>query len=318
MLKPLTNYTRKLQSEEGDRLEDLLRQRGYAFREVPHARFAADRPDTKVVLYSSGKLVVQGQGTREFVEFLLEPEILGRAELGYETVLKPDLKIPRLGVDESGKGDTFGPLCVAGVYGNEAIVSRWLDLGVRDSKSIQSEKRIAELAKEIRNTPGCVYDVVVIGNEAYNRLYRKFNNVNSLLAWGHARVIENLIAKADRMQPPPERAVIDQFAASQETVRRALMPGGRRLELVQRHRAEEDPVVAAASILARDEFLTRLARMQAEFGMRLPKGASPAVAEALAEFVGRHGEEKLALVSKLHFRNVVAVKKPIDTPEWLS
>ncbi len=314
----MTNYTRKLQPGEGDRLKSLLSERGYAFRDVPHARFAADRPHTKVVLYNSGKLVVQGQGTREFVEFLLEPEVLGRAELGYETVLNPALKIPRLGVDESGKGDTFGPLCVAGVYGNEAIVSRWMDLGVRDSKSIKSEKRIADLAKEIRASPGCVVDVVVIGNEAYNRLYRKFNNVNSLLAWGHARVIENLVSKADRMQPPPERAVVDQFAASQETVRRALMSGGRGLELVQRHKAEEDPVVAAASILARHEFVTRLSRLEAQFGVRLPKGASPAVAEALAEFMGKHGEEKLALVSKLHFRNVAAVKKPIDTPEGLS
>jgi ribonuclease HIII len=94
-------------------------------------------------------------------------------------------------VDESGKGDFFGPMCVAGVYVNETVLRGWQDKGIRDSKSIGSDRRIAELADIIRKTPGCVNSVVPIGNEAYNRLHTKLGSVNAILAWGHARVIEN-------------------------------------------------------------------------------------------------------------------------------
>ena len=154
---------------------------------MPYSRFGAAKDKLTVVFYTSGKLVVQGKETREFIEFVLEPEILKQARLGYEAVLNPELLLPRLGVDESGKGDFFGPLCVAGVYVNENVIKAWQDAGIRDSKNISSDKKMAALAKLIRETPGCVYSVVPIGNEAYNRLYAKMGSVNTLLAWGHAR-----------------------------------------------------------------------------------------------------------------------------------
>src|SRR5208283_5130472 len=176
-------------------------------------------------------------------------------KLGYETILNPDLLLPRIGVDESGKGDFFGPLSIAGVYVNEKVIAAWKDLGVRDSKNISSDKKISELAEKIRTTPGCVTDSVVIGNEAYNRLYAKMRSVNTLLAWGHARVIENLMLQRHRMVPPPIRAISDQFASNKETVAKALMTLGREVELVQRHKAESDAAEAAASILARHEFV---------------------------------------------------------------
>ncbi len=255
-MKPLTSYTCKLTDPQATALRAWLQAHGYQFREVPYARFAAEKEKTNLVFYESGKLVVQGKGTQEFVEFVLEPEILQEARLGYEAVLNPDLLLPRLGVDESGKGDFFGPLCVAGAYVNEAVVKAWADAGIRDSKNISSDKRIKDLAELIRKTPGCVTTVVPIGNEAYNRLYAKMKSVNAMLAWGHARVIENLMAQRHRMNPPPVRAISDQFAANKETVAKALMPLGREIELVQKHRAEEDLAVAAASILARHEFVS--------------------------------------------------------------
>ena len=163
---------------------------------MPYARFAFESDKTNVVFYESGKLVVQGKGTQEFIEFLLEPEILKQARLGYETVLNPELLLPRIGVDESGKGDFFGPLCIAGAYINENVVKAWQDAGIRDSKNISSDKKISDLAEQIRKTPGCVVNTVTIGNEAYNRLYAKMKSVNAILAWGHARVIENLMGIA--------------------------------------------------------------------------------------------------------------------------
>ncbi len=306
-MAPLTSYTRKLELAQGLALERYLRAHGYAFASVPHARFAARQAKVNVVFYESGQLVVQGKGTQDFVEFVLEPEILGKAELGYEAVLHPERFEPHLGVDESGKGDFFGPLCVAGVYVNATIVEAWAGLGIRDSKKIGSDRRIAELARAIRTTPGCLATVVPIGNEAYNQLHAKLRTVNAVLAWAHARVIENLLEREREMHPPPRRAVSDQFAASKATVERALMRRGRQLELVQRHRAEDDPAVAAASILARDEFTTRLAALSREYGLGLPKGGGGAVDEAAREFVTRYGRDGLARIAKLHFRNALRV-----------
>lgn len=306
-MKAITSYTRKVTAEEASRLEEILLGRGYAPREVPHARFASEGPGVNVVMYASGKLVVQGKGTQDFVQFLLEPEVLGRVELGYEAILNPELLEPRLGVDESGKGDLFGPLCIAGVYVNERMLEPWREAGVRDSKSVASDRRIHQLAEVIRKTPGCVWSVVPIGNRAYNRLHQKLGSVNKILAWGHARVIENLLGLRHRMDPPPVRAIVDQFAAEKGTVARALMADGRGLELVQRHKAESDAAVAAASILARDEFVRRLRELGEREGLELPKGAGAAANDALKAWLALHGRERLGEIAKLHFRNTLAV-----------
>ena len=317
-MKPLTSHTCKLTDAQAAALKAWLQARGWKFREVPYARFAAEHEKTNLVFYESGKLVVQGKGTQEFVEFVLEPEILQEAKLGYEAVLNPDLLLPRFGVDESGKGDFFGPLCIAGVYVNESVVNAWKDAGIRDSKNISSDKRMKELAELIRNTPGCVSTVVPIGNEAYNRLYAKMRSVNTLLAWGHARVIENLMGQRHQMNPPPVRAISDQFAASKETVAKALMSLGRTIDLVQKHRAEADLAVAAASILARHEFVDRLGRLEKQFGLKLPKGASAAVDAAAKEFFAKHGVANLPKVSKMHFRTALRAQGLPEPPkiEW--
>jgi ribonuclease HIII len=317
-VKPLTMHTGKLTDDQASALQAALVARNWKPREVPYARFAFESDKCNVVFYESGKLVVQGKDTQEFVEFVLEPEILKQARLGYEAVLNSELLLPRFGVDESGKGDFFGPLCIAGVYVNEAVITAWKDWGVRDSKNISSDKKIAELAGKIRRTPGCVVDAVTIGNEAYNRLYAKMKSVNAMLAWGHARVIENLMGKRYQMNPPPVRAISDQFAASKSVIEKALMSAGREIELVQRHKAEEDIAVAAASILARDEFVKSLAKLEKQFGIKFPKGAGANVDTVAKSFVETRGAGELAKVSKLHFRTALRAQGLPEPPkkEW--
>jgi ribonuclease HIII len=317
-VKPLSIYTGKLTDDQAVKLQAALQARDWKLRTVPYARFAFESDKANVVFYESGKLVVQGKGTGDFVEFLLEPEILKQAKLGYETVLNPDLLLPRIGVDESGKGDFFGPLCIAGVYVNAKVIEAWKEAGVRDSKAISSDKKIAELAEKIRNTPGCVVNAVTIGNEAYNRLYTKMRSVNTLLAWGHARVIENLMGLRYRMDPPPVKAISDQFAASKTVIEKALMNEGRSLQLVQRHKAEEDIAVAAASILARDEFVQGLARLEKQYSVKLPKGASSAVDDTAKQFVEERGVEDLVKIAKMHFRTARRAQGLPEPPktEW--
>lgn len=315
ILNPITTHTAKLSDGQAKALHAWLRSQGYEFTSIPYARFAASKDKTKLVFYESGKLVVQGKGTQEFVEFVLEPQILQEARIGYEAVLNPEILLPRVGVDESGKGDFFGPMCIAGVYVNEAVVKSWTNAGIQDSKKISSEKSIHKFAELIRETPGCVTTVVPIGNEAYNRLYRTMKSVNAILAWGHARVIENLMLQRHRMAPAPVRAISDQFASGKGTVEKALMGLGREIELVQRHRAEDDIAVAAASILARHEFVSRLAKMGAELGLTIPKGASAKVDAVAREIVKKQGVDSLMKISKMHFRTALRAQGLPEPPK---
>ena len=317
-MQPPTSYTCKLTDEQASALDAALRARNWKPHTVPYARFAFESDKANVVFYESGKLVVQGKGTQEFIEFVLEPEILKQARLGYEAILNPELLLPRIGVDESGKGDFFGPLCIAGVYVNENVVKAWQNAGIRDSKNISSDKSIAELAEKIRKTPGCVVNTVTIGNEAYNRLYARMKSVNAILAWGHARVIENLMGQRHQMSPAPVKAISDQFASKKEVVAKALMSLGRGIELVQRHRAEEDLAVAAASILARDGFVKGLAKLERQFNLELPKGASDAVVEAAKKFVAERGAANLGQVAKTHFRTALRAQGLPEPPrvDW--
>ena len=311
----MTSHTATLTTDQATQLVAHLQAGPYDLKEVPYARISGAKKDLNVTLYLSGKLVVQGKGTRDFIEFVLEPEILGAATLGYESTLDPSLLDARIGVDESGKGDFFGPLCVAAVYVNKSVLNAWKTVGIRDSKSVGSDAQIAHLNRAIRETPGCQVSVIAIGNEAYNRLHVRHGSVNTVLAWGHARAIENLLERGPLLNPPPVRAISDQFASSKTTVERALMTLGKGVELVQRHRAEEDMAVAAASIVARNEYLQRMKNLEKEFSMPLPRGASAAVEEAARKLVERHGSEVLPRVCKMHFRTRYRVLGEPEPPQ---
>jgi ribonuclease HIII len=305
-----TSYTCQLPADKIPQLKADLEARGYMFRDVPYAYFGAEHRGEKVnvALYTSGKLVVQGKGMKDFVQFYLEPQLLGEARLGYEHILDPTMLEPRIGVDESGKGDFFGPLVIAGVFIDEAAARNMMEIGVRDSKLIKSDARIAEVAKQIRATPSCIADVVAIGTEKYNQLHAKMRNVNDILGWGHARVIENLLERMDSANPEGFRgkAISDQFG-NKRIVQNALMERGKKIELVQRHKAESDLAVAAASIIARDGFVRRLRQLGKEFGVELPKGASAAVEAAAVELISKHGPGALPKVAKMHFRTAQKV-----------
>jgi ribonuclease HIII len=209
---------------------------------------------------------------------------------------QPELFPPEkghIGTDESGKGDYFGPIVIAGVFlpdGQEVVLS---EFGVKDSKRT-SDNRAWELAEVIKR--GYAHSVVSIGPERYNELYLKLRNLNRILAWGHSRAIENILEKVDC-----RLAITDQFG-DRAFVLNALMKKGKRIELIQKPKAEEDMAVAAASLLARAEFLKRLQFLSQEVGMDLPKGASALVEEAGLKLAKLHGPQILEKVAKTHFK----------------
>ncbi len=211
-----------------------------------------------------------------------------------------------MGTDESGKGDYFGPLVAAGVYVPDDKGAVLQECGIRDSKRV-SDKRVRELAEVI--TQGYTHSVVAIGPDKYNELYSKFRNLNRLLAWAHSRVIENILQEV-----PCTLAITDQFG-DKLFVESALMKRGRSIELIQKPRAEEDIAVAAASILARSEFLRRLHILSQEADMELPKGASSMVEEAGAALVRRYGSQVLQKFAKTHFKTTGRVLASAQTSE---
>jgi ribonuclease HIII len=200
----------------------------------------------------------------------------------------------RIGIDESGKGDYFGPLVIAAVYVDEKTEPHLVALGVRDSKRLQ-DNRILNLAEEIKSL--CQYDVVPMSPKTYNKLYSEIGNLNRLLAWGHARALENVLKKVTC-----DLAVADQFG-DENFLRNALLSEGRKITLEQRPRAEEDIAVAAASIIARAEFVRRIELLSRQLGRTLPKGSSdPTIVTIGREIFAKGGDQSLSEIAKMHFK----------------
>lgn len=301
-MPPLHSQTVPLTPDQAEKLRSVLDEQGFSFEEKPYMLYAARKEKLNVSVYEKGpKAVIQGRGLEDFITFVLEPEILGEARLGYEEVHSPEQFEPHFGIDESGKGDLFGPLVIAGVYLDGDLARHLRDAGIQDSKAISSDKKIRDLAAVIRKS-GAPSEVIVIKPEKYNQLYRSIGNLNRLLAWGHARVIENLCARV----PDCPRALSDKFADAR-VLQKALLENGRKIQLDQRTKAESDYAVAAASILAREGFIDWLDKSGKELGVTLAKGVSSKVKSAAATLVAEYGSDILTKVAKMHFKTASEV-----------
>ncbi|MBT8043195.1 MAG: ribonuclease HIII [Pontiella sp.] len=291
------SFSFKLDAEQQEELVRLLSNPKYLSEKVPHTQIAVSIPDCRINLYTSGKLLVQGKTAQEWVTFTLEPEILKEAVVGYEELHDPEAFQPHMGIDESGKGDFFGPLVIASAYVDEGLVNKLREMGVRDSKRISSDNVALSMARDIRKLLGDRCALVTIGPRAYNRMYTKIRNVNKMLAWGHARAIEDLLEKV----PQCPRALSDKFGPTHQ-IERALMGKGKKIRLDQRTKAESDPAVAAASILARAGFVYALKKMGKDLGIEVPKGASTKVRREAEKLVADKGPGILLETAKCHFQ----------------
>lgn len=286
-------FVTKLDPSLTEKLRAGLLEQGFELSTPAYTVFSGKKPGVSCTLYNSGKLTVQGKDAHHFIEFYLEPEILQTCSYTYQ-----DLDIdprPRIGIDESGKGDLFGPLCIAGVFAEGDKVLKLETLGVKDSKLL-SDPAILKIGKKIRAE--YAHHVVRINPPKYNELYEQFRNLNTMLAWGHATTIEHLV-----LQTNCRDVIIDQFAA-EHVVITALRRKKLEVNLTQRHKGEEDLVVAAASILARCAFLEGLEKMGETFGLEFPKGVSEKVIQVLKQYVQKFGRQQLNQVVKMHFKTL--------------
>ena len=306
-----TTFTYELTNDQQELLLGVMVTGNYRKREVPYSLWSIEGDHFNATLYEKEKhgrrkLCVQGSGAEDFVLFVLEPKVLQNATLGYETILNPELIAPHAGSDESGKGDYFGPLVVCCAYTDEALSAKMQEMGVKDCKQM-SDKSVLATGASLRRLLGPTgYAVVKLGPAAYNRLYAKIKNINRMLAWAHGTAIEELLEK--RQSCP--RVVVDQFAPTEATILRALKTRGKAVKVEQRHKAESDIAVAAASVIAREIFLRDIMKMGEEvFGppsedrQNVPAGSSdPRVRELAEDMVRKEGPVWLMNHCKAHFQ----------------
>lgn len=295
----MNSYTQIFDLSKEPVLKKTLENAGFELKPAPYAIWQAKGNNVSATLYKSKKLLVQGKGTATFLKEFLSVEVVEQTKL-FDSApsvdsLKTDLT-PRIGTDESGKGDYFGPLVIAGVYADEKSIPLFESFGVKDSKKMTDGdiEKVAALIKQ-----NSVFSLVVLNPSKYNDLYDKIKNLNNLLAWGHARAIENVLEKQDCAN-----AIADKFG-NEKLILNALMTKGKNIKLEQRVRAEEDIVVAAASILARSEFVKRMRALSDEYGMNFPKGCSTQVKQAAKGFVSKYSKGRLMQVAKLHFKTTL-------------
>lgn len=287
------SYSEKFNLSEAQSLKAKLQSENYSFCEAEHALWRAKGKNVVVTLYKSGKILAQGAGTQDFINAHIQKGQLSLIDVP-QNKKSDDLNHDFtcwIGTDESGKGDYFGPLIIASVLINEKNQKLFEELGLKDSKKLTDEK-ISKLAVQIKNNS--TFSIVTINPNKYNELYQKFNNLNKMLAWGHARAIENILEKA-----PCPNAISDKFG-DEKLIKNALMQSGKTINLIQQVRAERDLAVAAASIIARDEFVKKIANLSKEYQIDLPKGASDRVV-AQAK-LAKSKNIPLENIAKLHFK----------------
>jgi len=212
----------------------------------------------------------------------------------------PNLKA-HAGLDESGKGDLFGPLVVATVIADGTAVDFWLSKGLKESKAIKSDERLFKMEALVREPKGVVIETAYANMERYNELYAKFGNLNQLLAWMHARALDTALQKST-----VQKGLLDQFVKA-HLVQKFLKRSD--FTLQQRVRAEEDPVVAAASIIARATYVRKLRDLSKEAGINLPKGCGIDAQKALITLGDTVGRDQLKRYAKMHFKTIDEVLK---------
>lgn len=286
-----SSFVTEINEDQAIKIQGDLTLQGFELSKPAHTHFSAKKKGISVTAYLSGKLMVQGKDKDQFIEFYLEPEILKNFQ--YSNPLAYIDRQPRIGIDEAGKGDFFGPLCIAGVYASEEDIEKLTEMRLKDPKTL-TDKKTLDLAKELRKF--LKHSLIRINPEKYNQLYQNFKNLNHLLAWGHTQAISNLTE-----QTGCKNVIIDQFAKPY------LMEGvikrkGLDIQLTQKVRAEEDVVVAAAAALARAAFLEGLEKLGKSINMELPKGASSKTKEIGKKLLLTFGKEGLSKYCKTHFK----------------
>ncbi len=295
----MNNYTHKFEIAENDKLKTFFEKDNAEISTVQNAFWRAKTKNYSATFFKTGKLLIQGSDVSDIVN-KIERDLKScsteeTASSSYSAGIQAIDIIPvnHIGTDESGKGDFFGPLVIAAVMIDKTNTDILIKAGIKDCKKID-DKNITKLASIIKNN--CIFSVVTINPAKYNELYAKLKNLNLLLAWGHARAIENVLEKKDC-----NCALSDKFG-DEKLIKNALLKKGKNITLEQRCKAESDIAVAAASILAREQFLSGINEISKKYGFQIPKGCSDNVLHTAKQIADKYSKEELKNAVKTHFK----------------
>lgn len=282
----------RMPTASAPKVRALFETHGFEFKDLAHAFWTAKGPSCGITFYRSGKLMLQGKGCAAWHQVLMAED--AEAKPYASALAKHPSPAPQLwiGTDEAGKGDYFGPLVVSGCAVRLDQLDLLQTLAVDDSKR-RADASVREIARSLRSI--VVFETISISPKRYNELIGTMRTVNNIMIWAHCQVIERLLerTKADFV-------LVDRFV-SDEKMRARLGPLGKATRFAQRPKAEEDPAVAAASILARSAYINALWQLREQFGVHFPGGAAAQTLAAGREFLVVHGRERLGEVGKLHF-----------------
>lgn len=306
-LQLISNYKKLLKSEKLS--PGVIEEKQYNYEFV----VSDNSNKVKVLVYfgkKGNKTVIQGNNETEFYgkvnslifgETLFSDETSGNnSNISERTNFSEPSRY--IGTDEVGKGDYFGPLIIAGVLVDDAIKRKLLEIGVKDSKEL-TDVIIQRIAPKIKKLIKDNYDIIIINPVKYNELYAKMRNINRILAWGHAKVLENILQKNSLAASGSiDEAVSDKFG-DEKLILNSLQKYGKKIKLYQTHKAEKYVAVASASILARDKLVDWFEKNSKKLEFSIPKGSSFATIEAARKIRSKFGEAELKNYVKLHFKS---------------
>ena len=263
----------------------------------PYIRYFLRLPQATVSIYTSGKVLLQGEGAEKYASFF-----------GYQVVEENrGQNFPLIGTDEVGNGSYFGGLAVVASFVTPDQHAFLRKLGVGDSKTLTDQKirQIAPILKE-----KIQHQALLLSPSKYNEVIGDRYNAVSVKVALHNQAIYLLLQKGIQ----PEKIVIDAFTSAKNYDKYLAQEANRFSNSISLEEKAEGKylAVAVSSIIARDLFLENLENLGRELGYQLPSGAGTASDKVASQILQAYGMQGLNFCAKLHFKNTEKAKKRLE------
>ena len=263
----------------------------------PYIRYFLKLPQATVSIYTSGKVLLQGEGAEKYASFF-----------GYQVVEETrGQNLPLIGTDEVGNGSYFGGLAVVASFVTPDQHDFLRKLGVGDSKTLTDQKirQIAPILKE-----KIQHQALLLSPSKYNEVIGDRYNAVSVKVALHNQAIYLLLQKGVQ----PEKIVIDAFTSAKNYDKYLAQEANRFSNPISLEEKAEGKylAVAVSSIIARDLFLENLENLGRELGYQLPSGAGTASDKVASQILQAYGMQGLNFCAKLHFKNTEKAKKRLE------
>ncbi|EPR90903.1 ribonuclease HIII [Streptococcus mitis 17/34] len=263
----------------------------------PYIRYFLRLPQATASIYTSGKVLLQGEGAEKYASFF-----------GYQVVEETSgQNLPLIGTDEVGNGSYFGGLAVVASFVTPDQHDFLRKLGVGDSKTL-TDPKIRQMAPILKEK--IQHQALLLSPSKYNEVIGDRYNAVSVKVALHNQAIYLLLQKGVQ----PEKIVIDAFTSAKNYDKYLAQEANRFSNPISLEEKAEGKylAVAVSSIIARDLFLENLENLGRELGYQLPSGAGTASDKVASQILQAYGMQGLNFCAKLHFKNTEKAKKRLE------